>query len=113
MVGEQLSDSELFDPLPQKLRSTVKARLKNDVIACAVIGILSFIIHASTVFTALQEDIYNVLYAFTGLLGLFLHYIMPQLRKQLPWLCLARPVLRSHEYSQFEGESFEGFIEEY
>ncbi|KAJ8683819.1 hypothetical protein QAD02_019611 [Eretmocerus hayati] len=102
VVGEQLSDSELFDPLPQKLRSTVKARLKNDVIVCFVIGILSFAIHASTVFTALQPEISPVLWTFTGILGLLLHYIMPQLRKQLPWLCLARPVLRSFEYSQFE-----------
>ncbi|OXU21584.1 hypothetical protein TSAR_015155 [Trichomalopsis sarcophagae] len=102
VVGEQASDSELFDPLPQKLRSTVKARLKNDIIACSVIGILSFAIHSSTVFTALQPEINPVLWSFTGILGLLLHYIMPQLRKQLPWLCLARPVLRSFEHSQFE-----------
>ena len=104
VVGEQISDSELFDPLPQKLRSTVKARLKNDIIACSVIGILSFAIHSSTVFTALQPEINPVLWTFTGILGLLLHYVMPQLRKQLPWLCLARPVLRSFEHAQFEGK---------
>ena len=36
------------------------------------------------------------------LLGLWLHYLVPQMRKQLPWLCLAHPVLRSHEHHQFE-----------
>lgn len=105
VVGEQLSDSEFFDPLPQKLRATVKARLKNDIIACSVIGILSFAIHWTSVFTALQPEINPVLWTFTGLLGLLLHYVMPQLRKQLPWLCLVRPVLRSFEHSQFEGKN--------
>ncbi|XP_023246263.1 pecanex-like protein 3 [Copidosoma floridanum] len=102
VVNDTVSDSDLVDLLPQKLRSTVKARLKNDVIACSVVGILSFAIHASTVFTALQPDIYTFLRTFTGILGFLLHYVMPQLRKQLPWLCLARPVLRSYEYAQFE-----------
>lgn len=38
-------------------------------------------------------------------LGFLLHYIMPQLRKQLPWLCIARPVLRSLEHEQFEAQA--------
>ncbi|XP_012285092.1 pecanex-like protein 1 isoform X2 [Orussus abietinus] len=102
VVGEQISDSELIDPLPQKLRATVKARLKNDLIVCTVIGTLSFAIHCSTVFTALQPELNPVLCGIASCLGFLLHYILPQLRKQLPWLCLARPVLRSHEHAQFE-----------
>lgn len=34
--------------------------------------------------------------------GFILHYIIPQLRKQLPWLCVAHPILKSAEYNQFE-----------
>lgn len=101
-LDEQISDSELFDPLPQKLRSTVKARLKNDVIVCSVIGILSFAIHSSAIFAALQPELNPVLWGITTSLGFLLHYVMPQLRKQLPWLCLAQPVLKSFEHSQFE-----------
>ena len=101
-IGEQISDSELVDPLPKKLRSTVKARLKNDLIVCAVIGILTFAIHSSTVFTALQPELNPVLWGITSCLGFLLHYVVPQLRKQLPWQCLARPVLRSYEHAQFE-----------
>ncbi|KAK0163469.1 hypothetical protein PV327_007144 [Microctonus hyperodae] len=101
-IGEPISDSELVDPLPKKLRSTVKARLKNDLIVCTVIGILSFAIHCSTVFTALQPELNPVLWGIASCLGFILHYIIPQLRKQLPWLCLARPMLRSHEHAQFE-----------
>lgn len=101
-VGKQMSDTELVDPLPEKLRETVNARLKNDLIVCAVIGTLSFGIHCSTVFTALQPELNPILWGIVSCLGFLLHYIVPQLRKQLPWLCLSRPVLRSHEYSQYE-----------
>ncbi|XP_012226316.2 pecanex-like protein 1 isoform X2 [Linepithema humile] len=101
-LGEQMSDTELVDPLPEKLRSTVNSRLKNDVIVCAVIGTLSFGIHRTTVFTALQPELNPVLWSIVGFLGFLLHYVVPQLRKQWPWLCLSRPVLRSYEHAQFE-----------
>ncbi|XP_076632780.1 pecanex isoform X1 [Colletes latitarsis] len=101
-VAEQMSDTELVDPLPEKLRATVNARLKNDLIVCAVIGTLSFGIHCSTVFTALQPELNPVLWGIVTCLGFLLHYIVPQLRKHSPWLCLARPILRSHEHGQFE-----------
>ncbi|XP_033209736.1 pecanex-like protein 1 isoform X3 [Belonocnema kinseyi] len=101
-VGDEILDSELVDPLPMKLRATVKARLKNDLIVCAVIGTLTFAIHSSTVFTALQPELNPVLWGITSCLGFLLHYIVPQLRKQLPWQFLARPVLKSYEHTQFE-----------
>jgi len=34
--------------------------------------------------------------------GFILHYIIPQLRKQLPWLCIAHPILKPSEYNQYE-----------
>ena len=37
-----------------------------------------------------------------GIVGFSLHYVLPQLRKQLPWLCFSHPILKSREYSQFE-----------
>jgi hypothetical protein len=37
-----------------------------------------------------------------AIVGVTTHYLLPQLRKQLPWLCFADPVLRSAEYNQFE-----------
>ncbi|XP_011688823.1 PREDICTED: pecanex-like protein 1 isoform X2 [Wasmannia auropunctata] len=101
-VSEKMADTELVDPLPEKLRSTVNSRLKNDLIVCAVIGTLSFGIHRTTVFTALQPELNPVLWSIVSCLGFLLHYIVPQLRKQLPWLCLSRPVFRSHEHAQFE-----------
>lgn len=54
-----------------------------------------------------QPALSFVLYILAGVIGFITHYLLPQLRKQLPWFCLAHPVLRSKEYSQFEvrGES--------
>lgn len=96
------SADDLVDPLPEKLQKTINARLKNDVIMCSSIAILTFVIHASTVFTALQHELSPVLWCITACFGFVLHYIIPQLRKQLPWLCIARPVLRSREHDMHQ-----------
>ncbi|CAH0560950.1 unnamed protein product [Brassicogethes aeneus] len=89
------------DPLPRKLQKTVNARLTNDVILCSLVAVFTCGIHASTVFTVLQPELSPVLWLMAGTLGFILHYIIPQLRKQLPWLCIARPVFRSHEHDQY------------
>lgn len=90
------------DPLPHKLQKTVNARLKNDLILCGFIAVLVFSVHASTVFTVLQPELSPVLWTISGVLGFILHYIIPQLRKQLPWMCIASPVLRSRELHQYQ-----------
>ncbi|XP_022112780.2 pecanex-like protein 1 isoform X1 [Pieris rapae] len=96
------SDEDMEDPLPKKLQETVNARLKNDVIVCTFLGILVFGLHCTTVFTTLKPQLNTVLWIIAGSLGWVLHYLTPQLRKQQPWLCLAGPVLKQHEYAQFE-----------
>ncbi|KAE8587287.1 hypothetical protein XENTR_v10021914 [Xenopus tropicalis] len=94
--------SEVKDPLPEKLRSSVNERLQSDVVVCVVIAVLYFAIHVSTVFTALQPVLSYVLYALVGSVGLLTHYILPQVRKQLPWHCFSHPLLKTKEYYQFE-----------
>ncbi|KAG5897163.1 hypothetical protein JTB14_020892 [Gonioctena quinquepunctata] len=96
------NQEEQTDPLPHHLQKTANARLKNDVILCSLIAILVFGIHSSTVFTALQPELSPVLWCVGAALGFILHYIVPQLRKQLPWLCIARPLLRSLEHEQYQ-----------
>uniref|UniRef100_A0A8C1TND1 Pecanex-like protein n=1 Tax=Cyprinus carpio TaxID=7962 RepID=A0A8C1TND1_CYPCA len=93
---------EIKDPLPEKLRNSVKETLHSDLVMCPLMAIITFAISASTVFIALQPALSFVLYILAGVVGFFTHYLLPQLRKQLPWFCLAHPVLRSREYSQFE-----------
>uniref|UniRef100_A0A8C4EHI3 Pecanex-like protein n=1 Tax=Dicentrarchus labrax TaxID=13489 RepID=A0A8C4EHI3_DICLA len=43
-----------------------------------------------------------VLYALLGTVGLLTHYLLPQVRKQLPWYCFSHPLLKTKEYYQFE-----------
>ncbi|XP_051960505.1 pecanex-like protein 1 isoform X1 [Xyrauchen texanus] len=93
---------EIKDPLPEKLSNSVKESLHSDLVMCPLMAIITFAISASTVFIALQPALSFVLYVLAGVVGFFTHYLLPQLRKQLPWFCLAHPVLRSREYSQFE-----------
>ncbi|XP_054826335.1 pecanex-like protein 1 isoform X2 [Eublepharis macularius] len=94
--------SEVKDPLPEKLRNSVSERLQSDLVVCIVIGVLYFAIHVSTVFTVLQPVLRYVLYALVGSVGFITHYVLPQLRKQLPWHCFSHPLLKSKEYYQFE-----------
>ncbi|KAF4089812.1 hypothetical protein AMELA_G00042720 [Ameiurus melas] len=43
-----------------------------------------------------------VLYGLVGAVGFFTHYLLPQMRKQLPWYCFSHPLLKTREYYQFE-----------
>ncbi|XP_033843552.1 pecanex-like protein 1 isoform X2 [Periophthalmus magnuspinnatus] len=94
--------SEVHDPLPDKLRASVNERLQSDLIVCVVIAVLYFAIHVSTVFIALQPFLSYVLYGLLGAVGLLTHYLLPQVRKQLPWYCFSHPLLKTKEYYQFE-----------
>jgi hypothetical protein len=35
-------------------------------------------------------------------LGILFHYILPQLRKQLPWLLFSEPLIKQADYTLFE-----------
>lgn len=99
---KQKEAEEQIDPLPKKLQNTINARLKSDMITCPFLGILIFILHTSTVFTALQPGLMPVLWVVAIIVGFLLHYVIPQMRKQMPCLLVAHPILISGEYNQFE-----------
>lgn len=94
--------SEVKDPLPEKLRNSVSERLQSDLVVCVVIGVLYFAVHVSTVFTVLQPALKYVLYTLVGFVGFVTHYLLPQVRKQLPWHCFSHPLLKTVEYNQYE-----------
>uniref|UniRef100_A0A8C0UVL3 Pecanex-like protein n=1 Tax=Cyanistes caeruleus TaxID=156563 RepID=A0A8C0UVL3_CYACU len=75
--------SEVKDPLPEKLRNSVVSRI--------------FIM-----FFKIPFKHFYVLYALVGTVGFVTHYVLPQLRKQLPWHCFSHPLLKTKEYHQFE-----------
>ncbi|GFS47731.1 pecanex-like protein 1 [Trichonephila clavipes] len=100
--GKEDDGTELVDPLPLKLQNTVLTRLRSDAIVCVFIAVLVFAVHVSTVFTVFQPYLQTVIQIVVTIWGFLLHYIIPQMKKQLPWLCCSHPLLKAHEYGQFE-----------
>uniref|UniRef100_A0A8C9PL61 Pecanex-like protein n=1 Tax=Spermophilus dauricus TaxID=99837 RepID=A0A8C9PL61_SPEDA len=90
------------DPLPQKMKDSVRDVLRSDLIVCSVVAILSFAVSASTVFLSLRPFLSLVLFALAGAVGLVTHHLLPQLRKHHPWMWISHPVLKSKEYQQRE-----------
>ncbi|XP_048342036.1 pecanex-like protein 2 isoform X2 [Sphaerodactylus townsendi] len=88
------------DPLPGKMRESVRETLKSDLIVCSVAAVLSFAISASTVFLSLQPFLSIVLFALAWTVGFITHYILPQLRKHHPWSWISHPILKNKEYRQ-------------
>lgn len=95
---------EYDDPLPKKLERTLIRRLENDLICSIFITIIVFAVHVSTIFR-LQPYVENTLRYLAISLGFLLNYILPQLRKELPWLCFAKPFLQTRERPLFEVKS--------
>ena len=91
------------DPLPEKLRSTVLSRLTHDMLVCSLMSCFVFLITSITSLPSTLKLIHPLaLWLPPVVLGFLLHYIIPQLRKQQPWLCVARPVCMQAEYSNYE-----------
>ncbi|XP_048259849.1 pecanex-like protein 1 isoform X1 [Haliotis rufescens] len=97
-------EEELVDPLPGKLKTCVSERLQSDLLVCVFITVLVFAVHVSTAFTSpvLQPLLSDILYYLAASLGLVIHYIIPQLRKEMPWLCCSHPAFQSRERNYFE-----------
>ncbi|XP_012936159.1 pecanex-like protein 1 [Aplysia californica] len=97
---------ELVDPLPEKLKTCLKQRLQSDAIVCVAVTVLVFAVHVSTAFTspALQPVLSDILYLLAGSVGFIIHYIIPQTRKEMPWLCCSHPIIRSKEWMLFEAK---------
>ena len=64
--------------------------------------VMSYCVNLFALFSCFQPYVSYALYAVAGLMGILNHYLWPQVRKPLPWLCFAKPFLRSREYNQFE-----------
>ncbi|XP_029388530.1 pecanex-like protein 2 isoform X3 [Mus pahari] len=90
------------DPLPQRMKDSVKDVLRSDLVICSAAAVLSFAVSASTVFLSLRPFLSIVLFALAGTVGLITHHLLPQLRKHHPWMWISHPVLRSKEYQQRE-----------
>ncbi|MGH0140331.1 UNVERIFIED_CONTAM: hypothetical protein FKN15_004076 [Acipenser sinensis] len=97
---------ENSDPLPEKLRNSVREILNSDLVVCTATAVITFAISASTVFLSLKPFVSIVLYTLAGTVGFVTHYLIPQLRKHHPWLWISHPILKSKEYKQYEPKGY-------
>ncbi|CAF1038558.1 unnamed protein product [Rotaria sp. Silwood1] len=97
-----IQNEDIQDPLPDKLKTIVKQRIQSDILLCFLIFILVFAAHASTTFTSLQPILNYIICSIVIVLGILFHYILPQLRKQLPWLLFSEPLIKQADYALFE-----------
>ncbi|KAK6104128.1 Pecanex protein (C-terminus) family protein [Brugia pahangi] len=92
----------LKDPLPDELQSVIINRIKNDVVISLIILVLFFAIHCTSIFTAAQPFLQTITCIICIVFGFTNHYLYMELRKNTPWRIFARPILRAHEFAQFE-----------
>ena len=64
--------------------------------------VLVYTVAVCNVYVCVQPVLFDVLVYMAAGLGLLIHYIVPQLRTEMPWLCCAHPVLPSSERGKFE-----------
>ncbi|XP_006898117.1 PREDICTED: pecanex-like protein 2-like, partial [Elephantulus edwardii] len=100
-LHENLEESAA-DPLPKKMKDSVKDALQSDLIVCSLAAVLSFAVSASTAFLSLRPFLSIVLFSLAGVVGFLAHYLLPQLRKHHPWMWISHPVLKNREYQQRE-----------
>ena len=81
--------------LPRTLKKIFGQRLQNSIFVCPVLLILFFALHISKIFSEpiMNEKVLNVIIAIAGLAGFLTSYLLPQLRKRLPWLYFDKPFL--------------------
>ncbi|XP_061167093.1 pecanex-like protein 1 [Saccostrea echinata] len=98
------AEEELIDPLPEKLKQCVSERLQSDLLVSVFILIIVFAVHVSTVFSSpvLQPVLSDILYYIAAGFGFLVHYLIPMLRKEMPWLCCSHPLLSNRERNMFE-----------
>uniref|UniRef100_A0A7E4UZK7 Pecanex-like protein n=1 Tax=Panagrellus redivivus TaxID=6233 RepID=A0A7E4UZK7_PANRE len=90
------------DPMPKMLKETLIARMHNDVFYAVVNSLIVFALHCTSIFTTTQPYFELVITSMCIFFGFMNHYVYSQLRCHLPWKIFEKPLLKPHEYHQFE-----------
>ncbi|KAH7727243.1 Pecanex [Aphelenchoides avenae] len=96
------SGQQVEDPLPKILRNTLLLRVHHDMLFFLLITLVVFALHTTSVFNATQPYFQVIIFSCSILFGVFNHYVYHQLRTHTPWKLFARPILRAHEFGEFE-----------
>lgn len=103
---QQHPPSTDIQSITSKIESTMDSicihRIRNDLIKCFCLAIIVFALHVTSIFTIYHDLIEKIFGLLAVCWGLIFHFIVPHLRRDLPFLCMAKPVLRPKEYDLFE-----------
>lgn len=77
-------------------------RLKKDLIRSVSATIIIFALHVTSLFSIYYVQIEKTFGILAIVWGLIFHFVIPQLRRDVPFMCVAKPVLRPKEYNLFE-----------
>lgn len=77
-------------------------RLKKDLIRSISATIILFALHVTSLFSIYYNQIEKIFGILAICWGLIFHFVIPQLRRDVPFMCVAKPILRSKEYNLFE-----------
>lgn len=104
---EKNSDTESISTRIQtSIDDVFISRLKQDLIRCICTTILVFALHLTSVFGVYFHQIEKCLGILSIFWGLTFHFVIPQLRRDIPFMCLAKPVLKPKEYNLFEVKTY-------
>jgi hypothetical protein len=100
------SSTQIQSNISNRIQSIIDdvciSRVKRDLIKCLCLIILVFALHITTVFQTFHEHIEKCFGLLALFWGLLFQFVIPQFRRDLPCLCLSKPVLRPKEYNYFE-----------
>lgn len=82
------------------------SRLKQDLIRCICSTVLIFALHVTSVFSIHHHQIERYFGLLALIWGFTFHFVLPQLRRDIPFMCVAKPVLRPKEYDLFEVKTY-------
>ncbi|KAG9510276.1 Pecanex-like protein 1, partial [Fragariocoptes setiger] len=108
-IGDDDSHKQENEDVSERMQAENKMiymrRIQSDLISCVFIFILVFSVHVSSIFFVFQPHIQRYsCYATVGW-GIVFHYLIPQLRSNLPWMWISQPILRTKEYNLYEVKS--------
>uniref|UniRef100_A0A9J2PCS3 Pecanex-like protein n=1 Tax=Ascaris lumbricoides TaxID=6252 RepID=A0A9J2PCS3_ASCLU len=104
-VGEEKNEEgapPMRDTLPEELSRVVSNRFRHDILVSILVALIFFALHCTSMFAAAQPYLQIVLCGLCVLFGVMNHYLYMELRTATPWRLVARPILRAHEFAQFE-----------
>ncbi|CAJ0608662.1 unnamed protein product [Cylicocyclus nassatus] len=91
-----------LDPLPGPLKNAILLQAKHDLLFSVLLFLLTFGLHSTSLFSSARPYFTVVIVSLCIAFGIINHYIYGQLRTHTPLKMIAKPILRSKQYTKYE-----------